>query len=356
MSKKGHIYRLFPGGNTPSGFYSYYHHVIDLKKANHVYIIKGGPGVGKSQLMKTIGNRLVEEGYDTEFHHCSADPDSIDAVVFPQLKIAMIDGTSPHVIDPKFPGAVDEIINLGDFWNEAAMKENKAAVIKAMEDYSKIYKRVYKYLAAAKLVHDDIEWIYNEAVDYNAIKKKFAPLIGLLDIKDMDKESYQRHLFGSAYTHKGHIHYGETYLSPIKHKFHINSESIHIGSYILEYAKKYLVEKGYDMINYHHPLEPERLETIVAPELDVSITTLPDVGGKTVLDSKKYLDSKVFNKYNDLMKESEEYYNKLMAIVFKDLKRAKGDHDIIETYYIPNINFSKVDKLRDSLIEKILNK
>ena len=62
--------------------------------------------------MKTIGHEMVEKGYDVEFFHCSADPDSLDGVHIPALKLALIDGTSPHVIDPRFPGGFDESVNL----------------------------------------------------------------------------------------------------------------------------------------------------------------------------------------------------------------------------------------------------
>lgn len=96
MAEKGNIKRLFPGGNTSVGFFSYYDYVVNLKKANRVYLIKGGPGVGKSQMMKTLGNWMVEQGYDVEFHHCSADPESLDAIVITALGIAFIDGTAPH--------------------------------------------------------------------------------------------------------------------------------------------------------------------------------------------------------------------------------------------------------------------
>ncbi|MBM7614810.1 ATPase [Alkaliphilus hydrothermalis] len=97
MTKKGKIRRLFPGGNTSVGFYSYYQHVINLKEANRLYLLKGGPGLGKSHLMKKIGQEMVDRGHDIELHHCSADPDSVDAVVIPDIKVAIIDGTAPHV-------------------------------------------------------------------------------------------------------------------------------------------------------------------------------------------------------------------------------------------------------------------
>ncbi len=102
---------MFPGGNTSVGFYSYYDYILPQDRAKRIFVIKGGPGVGKSTFMKQIGNELVEKGYDAEFMHCSSDPDSLDGIVIPALEVAFIDGTAPHVVDPKNPGAVDETIH-----------------------------------------------------------------------------------------------------------------------------------------------------------------------------------------------------------------------------------------------------
>ena len=61
---------MFPGGNTPLGFYSYYDYIIDKTTANRLFILKGGPGTGKSTLMKKIGYELASKGYHIEFMHC----------------------------------------------------------------------------------------------------------------------------------------------------------------------------------------------------------------------------------------------------------------------------------------------
>lgn len=111
MKKKGAIKHVFPGGNTTKGFYSYYQYILGQEEATRIICLKGGPGVGKSTFMKTIGKKMVDSGYDIEFMHCSSDVNSLDGVVIPAIKIAILDGTAPHVVDPKNPGAVDEIIN-----------------------------------------------------------------------------------------------------------------------------------------------------------------------------------------------------------------------------------------------------
>ena len=43
---KGKAKTVFPGNNSSRGFYSYYE--SGLSGMEHIYILKGGPGTGKS--------------------------------------------------------------------------------------------------------------------------------------------------------------------------------------------------------------------------------------------------------------------------------------------------------------------
>ena len=42
------------GGNTSKGFYSRFDNIISPEEARRIFVIKGGPGTGKSTLMKTF--------------------------------------------------------------------------------------------------------------------------------------------------------------------------------------------------------------------------------------------------------------------------------------------------------------
>ena len=53
----GKIIRYFAGGNTARGFCSLFD--SSLEGLNRIFILKGGPGTGKSSLMKDVGKRLV---------------------------------------------------------------------------------------------------------------------------------------------------------------------------------------------------------------------------------------------------------------------------------------------------------
>ena len=54
--------QFFLGANAPTGFYSLYDQLIDPAEAEDIYILKGGPGCGKSSLMKRVGGALEERG------------------------------------------------------------------------------------------------------------------------------------------------------------------------------------------------------------------------------------------------------------------------------------------------------
>ena len=88
--------QYFLGANAPSGFYSLYSELLPPETARRIYILKGGPGCGKSTLMRQVGARMEEEGLTPEYILCSGDPDSLDALILPTLGAAIVDGTAPH--------------------------------------------------------------------------------------------------------------------------------------------------------------------------------------------------------------------------------------------------------------------
>ena len=73
--------------------------------------------------IQSLRRELEQAGYTAQRVLCSSDPDSLDGVIFPQIRACIADGTSPHVIEPRFPGAVEELVNLGDYWDEEQLRE-----------------------------------------------------------------------------------------------------------------------------------------------------------------------------------------------------------------------------------------
>ncbi len=353
----GKIRRVFPGGNTSKGFYSYYDNIIE-KDANRIFILKGGPGTGKSSLMKKIAKDMLERGYDVEYHHCSSDNNSIDAIVMPKLRVAMIDGTAPHVVDPKNPGAVDEIIHLGDFWDTKGMEENKDKILYYIENNSKFYKRAYKYFPAARLIQEDIMWMNGEAQDFAKVNIETSNLIkdifGELDISE--KLGKVRYLFGSAYTPNGWVEYTDTLLEESEVVYYIKGDFGTGKSTLLEKIYKEAVIRGLDVEVHHTPLIPEKIETVIIKELSLALSTSKkaEKDNYKTIDLDKYLNNQILEKYRINIEQDKEIYRNLIEIAISNIAAAKKNHDIIETYYVPNMNFSEIEKIRHRLIDRIL--
>ncbi len=153
MNKKGHFDggMLFCGANSGEGFVSFYGDI--LEGVDRVYIMKGGPGTGKSSFLRQAAEYARERGSSVEHYACSSDPDSLDAIVV-DGRIAIVDGTSPHTYEPRLAGARDEIVDLGRFWNSEALASRLSEIEELANRKSECYKLAYRYLDAAKRVSD----------------------------------------------------------------------------------------------------------------------------------------------------------------------------------------------------------
>ena len=119
-------YNTYIAANSFKGFFSYFDELIRDTSLESVYLIKGGPGCGKSTLMKKIANEFDNKGYTIEKIYCSSDPDSLDGVKINELNKVIIDATPPHSFDMKYPGIIDNIIDISQFWNTENLKKQKA--------------------------------------------------------------------------------------------------------------------------------------------------------------------------------------------------------------------------------------
>lgn len=94
------VTNFFVGANSGAGFQNLFHEMVDLEDTYDLMVLKGGPGVGKNTFMREIGRSLEQAGTAVEYLWCSGDPDSLDGVVAPEIRCAVVDGTSPHVMAP----------------------------------------------------------------------------------------------------------------------------------------------------------------------------------------------------------------------------------------------------------------
>ena len=136
---------FFAGVNTENGFKGYLEEYF--WDADRLYIIKGTPGSGKSTLMKRLASDCEKKGFLVWRILCSSDPASLDGIYLPEKRTGIADGTSPHVLEPKYPLAKEILFDTGRFID--AKKLDKEGIISLSCHKAECYKKGYGYIKAA---------------------------------------------------------------------------------------------------------------------------------------------------------------------------------------------------------------
>lgn len=361
--QKNKIKNFFPGGNTTRGFYSFYKYIP--YKVNQIYIIKGGPGTGKSTLMKKIGKAALKKGYNIEFHWCSSDNDSLDGIVIPAGNTAILDGTAPHIVDPKNPGAIEEIIYLGKYWDQSYLRKHRHQIKDLNQSISIKFERCYRYLKIAKSIYEEWKNYYREGLNYDKANKKTAKLINeILPESSITKTGSERHLFGSAITPEGYVNHFENIAENIENCYFIKGKPGTGKSTLIKKLATVILENGYEVLYLHWGFDPESIDTIVIPELNTAvINSNPPyiVNTKNIkkedhlTNMSKCIEPEIINNYRDELQDIENFYYKMMDKAISILKSAKLKHDQLEKPYITAMNFDKVEEKRLDIQKKILN-
>lgn len=344
---------FYLGANTPYGFYSYYDSLISQKDAKKIYCIKGGPGTGKSSFMKDIAKEMIHKEYDIEFIHCSSDDNSLDGVVIKELGTALVDGTSPHIVDPKNPGATDTILNFSDYWNESGILKNREKIMLCSDLIKDCYSRAYGYLSAAGKIYDAAENEYKKIYDeYDALS--FFENVILRKIREYPvayKKGKKRKLFASAVSPSGMVNRLDTLFEGYE-TYSLKGYTFNFLSHVADAASA----RGIDSEMYFCPMNPAvKCEHLIIPKLKTAFSVSNEFhsfkNGKTI-DFE--IDKKAGDKSYDIININREICKNLFDEALKNIREAKSIHDELESYYVPNMDFASLDAAKIKIINQIL--
>jgi Cdc6-like AAA superfamily ATPase len=168
LNKAADVRHRFLGAATPKGAVDFVPNLTE--EIPKRYFIKGRPGSGKSTMLKKLATAAEDRGVDVEVYHCGFDPHSLDMVIFRELGIAIFDSTAPHEYFPSRDG--DEIIDMYEILIDQGTDDLFAEIIsKIAAKYRSKMTEATSYLAKAKALHDELEAIYIEAMDFSIVEK-----------------------------------------------------------------------------------------------------------------------------------------------------------------------------------------
>lgn len=350
----------FLGANSPTGFYSLYDQLIDPAVAEDIFILKGGAGCGKSSLMRKVARAMEDKGLAVEYIVCSGDPESLDAILIPALKTAIVDGTAPHVVEPTLPGAVERYVNLGDCYDKKALAAIKGELRASMTGYKGCYNRAYRCLAAAAQIGDDMRaMMLTPALEARMAKR--AKGILAREVKKTGRapgKCVQRFL--SGVTWQGVLCNFDT-VDVLCKKVYELCDSYGLGHVMLTHLAAGAMAAGYDTVLCPSPLSPDRMEHLLIPELDLAfVTSTPNLAyekrpfRRIRIDAMA--DAELLRHNRPRLRFSRKVHSALLDEAVDSLAQAKAMHDDLEKLYNPHVDFDRVYTIAGSIIGELLER
>ena len=332
--------RFFSGSNSGEGFHNYFDGIVPAwERLTRYFMIKGGPGVGKSTLMKRVAAKAEEMGEEVELFYCSGDPDSLDGVRLVNKGIVFADATAPHTMDPMYPGAVEEIVNLGEQIDRNRIIRYREMVENLVRDNKKSYGRGYAFLKAAKVLEEERCREIVDCVDVKKVRKQVRDIEECIGCVGNEEK---RSLFLDALSCKGRVSFSKEHCEGNK-VYRVLGEEKDVITDLL--AKT--IQGGRKEM-FCNPLCPERVNHMLLREQDFFLTTEIGTEGTIILTSD-YLEKDchvLAERYGEEARHMED-------MAMHCFKECKGLHDELEDIYRECMDFAAIAERTERLMELV---
>lgn len=351
---------FFLGANTPNGFFSIFNQLYTPGTNWFCHILKGGPGTGKSTLMKNVAEKALKKNIKHEIIRCSSDPKSLDAVILTDLNKCIVDGTAPHVIDPTYPGISDEIINLGEFWDSKSLQKKEKSIIPICKENSRLHQLSKHFLTTFGYAYNEIARLLKETINLDKLNNFCKSTSKKLIKKNLSGNKNEKLRFISSVTPEGYVFLSKTLENLCSKVFIIDDSYGVVGNIILQSLRLHALNLNHEIISCPSPFAPTQdIEALLLPDLKLGfaiknqfLTTetfkslkieYKTIHTKRFLNKEKLLINKNLINFNS--KICKEFLRESSNALFT----AKKIHDEIEAIYSKSMNYSKVNKITQKL-------
>lgn len=349
---------LFFGANTPDGFYQCFSDILFFEDAQKIIYLKGSSGSGKSTLMRKVAAAFETRGSKVDYIHCSNAANDLDGICVRDYGVSMVDATAPHVCDPMFPIALDEILNLADYINADLVKPYAGKLMELQKRKKPYYEKAYRYLNAAYRIYENNASIYQSALNAYQLSQCISKECAMLSEKSYGKKpGRNRRMFSSAITPQGYTHYLDTLLDG----YQIVRVAGELGmgfDTLLARLQTCANAHGLDTETCYLPFAPQKAEHLFLPALGICYLSgheyapaLPQAD--RTINLYKICDAQYLQAHEEELKYNRKSFDTLLTRSMEMMAAQKEVHDAVEKIYVPSMDFAGLDTCADSLIAKL---
>ncbi len=351
--------RFFLGANTPNGFVSLFNEVEQPNEPWHSFLIKGGPGCGKSTFMKKVAAAYGASCPAMELCPCSSDPDSLDAVILPEEKLSLMDATAPHAADAAIPALRQSILAFGDYLDGLQLREYRREIEAICASTPEYYKLAVSYLRAAHAFLQNSYELASTAINKEKIRN-YVRRFAAKNLRPTGRISSEKSRFLSSICSKGIVALEQSPTKLCSKLILIDDDYGAAAHELLSSLRKLALKNGHDIISCYCPMFPgEKLEHLLIPSAGIGFVTanhfhpMKGTGSIRRLHSRRFQDQEVIN-----LKKSRFLYNRKAAQTLIEqaifiLNESKELHDRLEKIYIGAMDFDGLNLRYPQLLQMI---
>ncbi len=347
---------FFAAANSGYGFYSFYNNIFEDSSITERYIIKGGPGTGKSRFMKEIAFAAREVGFSVESYCCSSDPSSLDGVIVDipsRGRICVLDGTAPHICEASLPGARDTILNFCEFWDATPLKAQKEKIRALNREKQNAYLSAGDCLSALLRMKKTSRGLILSSMDSEKIRaaaKKF------FQGATSDDKYFERMGIASSFGMFGEYTLS-TYESAAEDIIALDDTyapaDIFLSSVLSEARER-------KISSYHSRswLDPERIDAVYLPSLSLSFVSQSILENRECekirrnVNMEKYADKAERARRKSEKKDFRAAEKELLLRAATYMAKMRECHFSLEEIYVRSMDFSKKEAFCASWIEE----
>jgi len=277
MRNKTGVRHYFAEGMTTRGYISLLPNM--MPSWQRVYVLLGGPGTGKSTLIKVIGLELLNRGYGIDFLRSVRDPDSMAGFIMPHLGLAMLDAMEVSPLRWRAPGVVEKFIDFNTFCDELKLKKQSSQIFIIEDQLQELQTTLEEELAAelVSLIHnraskrhmenEDFSWILGNSAHLKVKKEHTGPWPLAENALKILQKSVIMPYFLHGLTVEGWLNLAPHFLTDFDQIRLEGDETLDALDWVLREAQ----QLGQMIEIVLHPLNPDEVIGIVFPERHLAI-------------------------------------------------------------------------------------
>lgn len=263
--------------------------------------------------------------------------------------------TSSHVFDATYPGVRQVLINLGSFWDSAALKDCQEEIIRLTDENASCHARCRRFLSAYSSLNADLYAIASGALNHVKLSQFAGRFVKRYFPKKPGTGTIRRQKL-SALTQYGYltqpVEAGQTFLL---------CDDLFAGAdSLLQTLSDILTERGYDLsVSPANLVQGGYLEHIVIPDASIALLSSTCMNHLQIPEAKRinfgrFYDAQILRGKKQRLDFSKKAAAALKEEAVSSLVQAKKIHDQLEAGYINAMDFSKVEQVRETIQEEIL--